>query len=168
MIKRSDIGRLLKEYALIHFGCMLYAFTWASIVQSADGIGGGSSGLALLIQYTTGLPMGIGYAIINAILVAIALVIVGRNFGIKTIFGIASIALWLNLFGAILPDNLLGLADDRLLSAILAGVLSGIGVGLCLLQGVGLSPPHHVQLARHGDSPRQIQRACRRQTRQGH
>ncbi len=135
MIKRSDIGRLLKEYALIHFGCMLYAFTWASIVQSADGIGGGSSGLALLVQYTTGLPMGIGYAIINAVLVAIALVIVGRNFGIKTIFGIASIALWLNLFGAILPDNLLGLADDRLLSAILAGALSGIGVGLCLLQG---------------------------------
>ena len=135
MIKKINPGRLLKEYALIHFGCMLYAFTWASIVQSADGIGGGASGLALLMQYATGLPMGIGYIIINIVLVALALMIVGRNFGIKTIFGIASIALWLNVFNAVIPDNLLGLADDRLLSAILAGVLSGIGVGLCLLQG---------------------------------
>jgi uncharacterized membrane-anchored protein YitT (DUF2179 family) len=114
---------------------MLYAFTWASIVQSADGIGGGASGLALLVQYATGLPMGIGYIIINGVLVALALAIVGRNFGIKTIFGIASIALWLNVFYAVIPHDLLGLADDRLLSAILAGVLSGIGVGLCLLQG---------------------------------
>ncbi len=135
MIKKINPGRLLKEYALIHLGCMLYAFTWASIVQSADGIGGGASGLALLMQYATGLPMGIGYIIINVILVALALMIVGRNFGIKTVFGIASIALWLNVFNAVIPNDLLGLADDRLLSAILAGVLSGIGVGICLLQG---------------------------------
>ncbi len=135
MTKDLNIGRHLKEYALIHFGCMLYAFTWAGIVASADGIGGGSSGLALLIQYATGLPMGIGYIIINSMLVAVALAIVGRNFGIKTIWGIASIALWLNVFNAVIPDDLLGLADDKLLSAILAGALSGIGVGLCLLQG---------------------------------
>jgi uncharacterized membrane-anchored protein YitT (DUF2179 family) len=135
MIPKINAGRLVKEYLLIHLGCVLYAFTWASIVQSADGIGGGASGLALLVQYATGLPMGVGYIIINVVLVALALAIVGRNFGIKTIFGIASIALWLNVFGATLPNDLLGLADDRLLSAILAGVLSGIGVGLCLLQG---------------------------------
>jgi uncharacterized membrane-anchored protein YitT (DUF2179 family) len=135
MIKKLDIGRLLKEYALIHLGCMLYAFTWVAIIQSAHGIGGGASGLALLIQYATGLPMGIGYIIINAILVVLSLVIVGRNFGIKTIFGIASIALWLNLFGPIIPEDLLGLADDKLLSAILAGAVTGIAVGICLLQG---------------------------------
>ncbi len=135
MIKSRDILRFLREYALIHFGCMLYAFTWASIVQSADGIGGGASGLALLVQYATGLPMGIGYIIINLVLVGLAVVIVGQNFGIKTIFGIGSIALWLNIFSAIIPNDLLGLADDRLLSAILAGAISGIGVGICLMQG---------------------------------
>ena len=135
MMQNTNIMRHLKEYALIHFGGMIYAFTWAAVVQAADGIGGGASGLALLIQYATGLPMGIGYIIINVILVVLSLVIVGRNFGIKTIFGIASIALWLNLFNAIMPEDLLGLADDKLLSAILSGAVSGIGVGICLLQG---------------------------------
>ncbi|MDR1670951.1 MAG: YitT family protein [Alistipes sp.] len=134
-IGRLNVGRLIKEYGLIHLGCMLYAFTWASIVQSANGIGGGASGLALLLQYATGIPMGITYVIINGVLVTLALLIVGRHFGIKSIWGIASIALWLNIFTAILPPDLLGLGDDKLLSAILAGALSGIGVGVCFLQG---------------------------------
>ncbi len=128
-------SRLVKEFALIHLGCMLYAFSWSSIVESADGIGGGSSGLAMLVQYATGLPMGIGFIIINGLLLMMSLVIVGPTFGIKTVWGIASISVWLNVFPAILPPDLLGLAGDRLLSAILAGVLSGAGVGMCLMQG---------------------------------
>lgn len=135
MPQKLNIGRMFKEYSLMHLGCMLFAFAWVGIVESAGGIGGGASGLALLIQYATGLPMGIGYIIINGILVAAALIIVGRGFGIKTVFCIASIALWLNVFGKILPHDLLGLANDKLLSAILGGALSGIGVGTCFLQG---------------------------------
>lgn len=119
----------------MHLGCIFYCFAWTTIVQSAEIIGGGSSGLALLIQYATGFPMGLGYIVINVILVTLAIIILGRNFGIKTVFCIASIALWLNLFKGILPPNMLGLADDKLLSAILAGVLSGIGVGICFMQG---------------------------------
>ncbi len=136
MIKKN-IGRHLKEYALIHLGSIIYAFAWMGIIESAGGIGGGASGLALLIQYATGgaLPMGIGYIIINIVLVALALVILGRNFGIKTIWAIASIALWLNLLGMILPADMLGLAHDKLLSSILGGVISGVGVGICIMQG---------------------------------
>jgi uncharacterized membrane-anchored protein YitT (DUF2179 family) len=137
MAMKTSIGRFIKEYALLHLGCMLYCFAWATIVQAAGIVGGGSSGLALLVQYATGgaLPMGIGYIIINVILVAVALAMLGRNFGIKTIFCIASIALWLNLFNGMLNPDLLGLGGDRLLSAILAGAISGAGVGLCFLQG---------------------------------
>jgi uncharacterized membrane-anchored protein YitT (DUF2179 family) len=116
---------------------MLYCFAWTTIVQSAGIVGGGSSGLALLVQYATGdaIPMGVGYVVLNVVLVAVAIMILGRNFGIKTIFCIASISLWLNLFEGILPPDMLGLGKDRLLSAILAGAISGIGVGLCFLQG---------------------------------
>ncbi len=135
MAKKINIGRILKEYGLIMLGCMIYAFAWTSIVESADGIGGGASGLALLVQYATGLPMGMGFLIINAVLVVAAVLIVGANFGAKTIWGIASIALWLNVFGGTLPPDLMGLAEDKLLSAILAGAISGIGVSICFMQG---------------------------------
>lgn len=134
-MNKNSIARIVKEYGLIHLGCLIYAFSWAGIIESAGGIGGGASGLSLLIQYATGLPMGIGFIIINSVLILLALAIVGKNFGIKTIWGIASIALWLNLFGAFLPHDLLGLAEDKLLSSILGGVVSGIGVGICFMQG---------------------------------
>lgn len=135
MAKSVNIWRIFKEYGLIHFGCLLYAFAWISIVEQAGGIGGGASGLAILIQYATGLPMGIGFIIINGALIVLSLAIVGPHFGMKAIWGIASIALWLNLFRVVIPPDMLGLADDRLLSAILAGAISGIGVGISLMQG---------------------------------
>lgn len=135
MKRQVDIKRLTKELILMHVGCMFYSFSWSAIVASADGIGGGSGGLAMLIQYATGFPMGLGFIVINALLLLVALFVVGPTFGIKTLWGIGSIALWLNVFPSVLPPDLLGLGDDKLLSAILAGVLNGIGVGLCLLQG---------------------------------
>ncbi len=135
MKKRNDIWRIVKEYGLIHLGAVIYAFSWAGIVLPAGGIGGGSSGIALLLQYSTGLPMGIGFIAVNAVLVAVATLVVGWKFGAKTIWGIGSIALWLNVFQAVVPPGLLGLADDKLLSALLAGAIAGMGVGLCFLQG---------------------------------
>ncbi|MFQ8826381.1 MAG: YitT family protein [Alistipes sp.] len=33
------------------------------------------------------------------------------------------------------PDNVLGLADDKLLSAILGGALAGAGISICFTQG---------------------------------
>jgi uncharacterized membrane-anchored protein YitT (DUF2179 family) len=133
----KNLLRIFKEYALIHLGCLIYSFAWVGIIEPAGGIGGGASGLALLVQYATGgvLPMGIGYIIINSILLVAALATVGKSFGIKTVWGIASISLWLNVLGLVVPENFLGLADDRLLSMILAGVVMGISVGLCLMQG---------------------------------
>lgn len=135
MAKKIEIWKTLEEYGLMHLGCILFAFAWAAIVQSAGLVGGGASGLALLIQYATGLPMGIGYIIINVILVGLAVVILGRGFGVKTIFCIGSIALWLNIFENVLPHDLLGLGDDKLLSALLSGALSGVGVSMCFQQG---------------------------------
>ncbi|MDR2891184.1 MAG: YitT family protein [Alistipes sp.] len=132
---KNNILRIIKEFGLIFVGCMIYAFAWAGIIEPAGGMGGGASGLSLLIQYATGLPMGVGFAIINSILILLALVILGKNFGIKSIWGIGTIALWLNIYGAVLPDDLLGLADDKLLSSILGGVVSGLGVAICLMQG---------------------------------
>ncbi len=135
--ERKDVLRGLKEFGLIHLGSIIYAFAWVGIIEPAGGIGGGASGLSLLIQYATGgyVPMGISYIVINAVLLAIALATVGKNFGLKTVWGIASISLWLNVLQGVVPPDLLGLAGDKLLSMILAGVVMGISVGLCLLQG---------------------------------
>ena len=134
-ISYQTVLRFLKEYSLMLLGAALYAFAWVSIIESADGIGGGASGLALLIQYAIGLPMGIGFFVINAILILLAMLIIGIKFGGKTIYCIIAISVSMSFLKEVLPPDILGLANDKLLSSILGGILSGVGVSLCFMQG---------------------------------
>jgi uncharacterized membrane-anchored protein YitT (DUF2179 family) len=125
----------LKSYIIISLGLVVYAFAWICILAPAQVVGGGASGIALIIQEALGVPMGLGFLILNVILLGIALVLIGPRFGIKTIYAILFISLVMSVIQQIIPADLLGLKDDKLLSAILGGALCGVGVTLCLLQG---------------------------------
>ena len=124
-------------------GCAGYAFAWSSIISPAGVIGGGASGLALVIEHATkgsallpdGLPMGTGFFIINAILILVAMLTVGVKFGAKTIYCIVMISVFLDLFGTILSGDILGIADDKMLSTILGAVVAGAGVSLSFHEG---------------------------------
>ena len=139
-ISGTSIRKTLKEYLFITIGVFIYAFAWVGIIVPADGIGGGASGFALLVYYATGgvnggVPIGISFFLINAVLLIAAGFILGAKFGAKTIYSIIMISLAMSFFQSFLPDNLFDLGGDKLLSAILGGAVSGIGVGLCLMQG---------------------------------
>ena len=134
-LSKKDIFNELKSYIIISLGLVVYAFAWICILAPAQVVGGGASGIALIIQEALGVPMGLGFLILNVILLGIALVLIGPRFGIKTIYAILFISLVMSVIQQIIPADLLGLKDDKLLSAILGGALCGVGVTLCLLQG---------------------------------
>lgn len=139
-ITGASVYKVIKEYGMMTVGIMLYAFAYVGIIIPAGGVGGGASGLALLIYYATGgdgggIPMGVSFFVINAVLILAAVFIIGAHFGIKTIYCIIVISLTMGFIQGFFPPDLLGLADDKLLSAILGGAVSGIGVSMCLMQG---------------------------------
>lgn len=133
----------LKEYLLMAVGMMLYSFGWICCILPAHAQGGGASGVALLIYYLTNGAVSIGVLvlIINAILLLIAGFIVGWRFGIKTIYCVLVMSVAMSALQWLFTDPATGMVmdifnlDDRLLSAILGGVCSGIGVALCFQQG---------------------------------
>ena len=142
-------------------GMALYSFGWICCILPANAAGGGATGLSLLIYHLTGGVISIGtmVLIINAILLVIAGFIVGWKFGIKTIYCVVVMSVimhflqeWFTIgdpngWGADIitkRDNLtlpngtivdLFNLGNRLLSAILGGICSGIGVALCFQQG---------------------------------
>ena len=152
---------IFKEYSLMFLGMFLYSFGWLCCILPADAAGGGATGLSLLIYHLSGGVVSIGtmVLIINAILLVIAGFVVGWNFGVKTIYCVVVMSVimhflqvwctvgspdgWvadmivardgLNLKAGTIVDifNL----DNRLLSAILGGICSGVGVALCFQQG---------------------------------
>ena len=142
-ISANSFFSFIKEYILMALGCAGYAFAWSSIISPAGVIGGGASGLALVIEHATkgtallpdGLPMGTGFFIINAILIIVAMLTVGVKFGAKTIYCIVMISIFLDLFGKFLGSDILGIADDKMLSTILGAVVAGAGVSLSFHEG---------------------------------
>lgn len=135
--KKVLIG--IKEYLLMTFGMFLYAFGWIACILPAHCMGGGASGLSLLIHYALGgaVPIGVLVLIINAILLIIAGFIVGWKFGIKTIYCIAMLSLFMSILEipSVMQYCNLNLGNDRFLSVILGGILAGIGVALSFRQG---------------------------------
>ncbi len=141
-IGKTTLFTTVKEYVLMTVGMFCYAFGWIGCILPAKCVGGGATGLSLLIYYFTGQTLSIGVLvfIINAILLLIAGFIVGWKFGIKTIFCICILSLAMSTLQEIftLPDGTIMdifKLDNRLLSTIIGGIFSGVGVAMCFSQG---------------------------------
>ena len=141
-VGKSSMLTVVKEYILMTLGMFCYAFGWIGCILPAQCVGGGASGLSLLIYYATGgtITIGVMVFIINAILLIIAGFIVGWKFGIKTIFCVCMLSFAMSTMQALFtqPDgtiiDIFNL-NDRLLSAILGGIFSGVGVAMSFAQG---------------------------------
>ena len=115
---RSSVLTTIKEYVLMTVGMFCYAFGWIGCILPAQCVGGGASGLSLLIYYATGgtITIGVMVFIINAILLIIAGFIVGWKFGIKTIFCVCMLSFAMSTMQALFtqPDGTIIIDASRL------------------------------------------------------
>ncbi|MDR2129827.1 MAG: YitT family protein [Odoribacteraceae bacterium] len=133
-MKRAAIFSEARSYVLITFGLVIYAFGVTAFLVPHKIVGGGVTGISTIIYFLTHetIPVGISYLVINALLVGIAIKILGPKFGIKTIYAVFINSALLSLFQAHIHEPLL---DDRFMSTIIAGILCGAGVGVSLANG---------------------------------
>ncbi len=134
-VTATDVKREVRAYLIMTLGLMMYSFAWTALLVPAEVPGGGVGGVGALVFYATGIPLGVTYMVVNIFLLALGFWILGPRFGAKTIFGVVCNSFLLTLLQEVLPADLMGLADDKLLSAILGGGIAGAGVGLCFSVG---------------------------------
>jgi len=131
-VKKPDIRLIIKDYFIMLMGLTLYAFSWTLFLVPAEITGGGISGLAAVIFYSTKIPIGLTFFAINVVLVGIAMKILGASFGIKTIFSMSVLSVLFSI-----PQNMFpgAIINDNFLSAVLGGMLGGVGIGLVFSRG---------------------------------
>ena len=128
----------VKEYILISFGLALYAIGWSLFLIPNGLVGGGVTGISAVIYYITGIQISYSFFVINAILLAIALKVLGRAFGVKTVVGVVIVTIFLRLFPDIIPQELIediAIGNGKLLSAIMGGICTGAGIAITFTQG---------------------------------
>ena len=143
-----------KEYIIMMLSMFLYAFGWIGCVLPAHCTSGGAGGFALVTTEAMkliGIDVQVGTMVfvVNGFLMIIGGLIVGWNFGPKTIFCVAMIGLGMNFWQWLLfdsgyvenfhiftpetPDGIF--PDGRLLPMVLGGILAGTGIAICFSQG---------------------------------
>ena len=93
-----------------------------------------------MIQYATHgvIQMGYSYFVLNAILIAAALVILGMGFGAKTFYAIILASLAMRFMPTFMPEtiiNTLAIQNGKLMSVLMGGLMAGIGIGMSISNG---------------------------------
>ena len=127
----------VKNYLVIAIGLAFYAFAWNFFMAPYTFVTGGVTGICAIIQYTTGVPIQFSYFAINVVLIAIAIWQLGLRFCIKTMYAIAMLTLFLQLFQMVFevyPDasEILG-PDKQLESCIVGSIFTGLGLAFCFI-----------------------------------
>jgi len=131
---------IVKEWALVTLGILIYVTGWSIFLMPNNLVGGGVSGIASMIQYATGgaIQMGYSYFVINAILIVVATIVIGMGFGAKTIYAIILASVGLRFLPELIPLEIiqtLALQNGKLMSTLCGGVMAGIGIGMSISNG---------------------------------
>jgi uncharacterized membrane-anchored protein YitT (DUF2179 family) len=122
------------DYFLMTVGSLIFVMAWTSFLIPNGLASGGMTGLCTIIQYGTGIPVGITYPLINVLLLVLGFFSLGKGFGIKTIFVLALTSV---LFEVLPMFPVLEVTEfpDKLLVAIVGATMESVGIGLIMLRG---------------------------------
>jgi uncharacterized membrane-anchored protein YitT (DUF2179 family) len=127
----------LRDYALIFAGALLQALAIRLFLVPANLVSGGVSGLAQIINYYTGWPIGVMIFLGNLPLFLLGWRFLGGpRFALRTAFAVLVVSFFTDALAGYLPAQ--GITSDIVLNALYGAVVSGIGYGL-VYRGRGTS-----------------------------
>ncbi|MBI5521588.1 MAG: YitT family protein [Desulfarculus sp.] len=126
-LKWRSLGQVSATLALLAGGSALWGVAVNGVLIPQGFVSGGFTGLALLLHnQLPWLPVSAGYLLLNLPMYALAWRWVGRRFFVFSLLGLV-------IFSAAVDwVRVPPLLEDRMLAALLAGILGGVGSGLIL------------------------------------
>lgn len=126
--------KTIRDYLVITFGIILVAAGLYFFLMPNNLATGGVNGLGIIISSYTGMPVGALMMIMNIVLFIIAFVVIGPNFGAKTIYASLGLSGFVWLLEKIYP-KVKPLAGNDLMLELICGILiSGVGMGIVFNQ----------------------------------
>ena len=133
----TNIVDEVKDYFFIALGCLGYCIGFCTFMLPYEFTPGGMTGVSAIIFYATGFPTQYSYFIINAVLLAIGLKILGFKFFTKTIYATACITLFLALVQQViaLPDGTLPkvVGDQPFMAAVIGACIEGAALAVVFI-----------------------------------
>jgi len=138
MNSQRQYFNLVKDYAFIFVGMLIYVSAWVIFMWPKEIVGGGVSGVGALIKYSTNFPVSVSYLIINIFLLALGIRILGKGFGAKTIFAIIITTLFFQIVPMVIPAEFVSSIAEKnsdLICCLMGGACAGAGIGISFNAG---------------------------------
>jgi uncharacterized membrane-anchored protein YitT (DUF2179 family) len=123
------IKRAIKEYAIITFGTVLAAIAIYFFMLPSNLTVGSGTALAMVLSNFIPLPISVISLAINVILLILGFLLIGPEFGAKTVYTAIMLPVVLGVFEFIFP-NFKSLTEDPLLDMICYILIVGIAMAI--------------------------------------
>lgn len=121
-----------RDALLLVIGALIYSVGAQCFVVPANIAPGGAVGIALMLNYVTGLPVGSMTLMVNLPLLVLAWFYLSKKFALRTAAACAICSLVLDMVIAPFCPVYVG---DRLLCSLYGGILVGVGMALIFISG---------------------------------
>lgn len=123
-------------WILITVGSILSALGYVIFILPQKMVEGGVTGIGIIAQRLTGLPIvGLTSIVLTAFVFIVATRILGKSFGARSIYAMLLMNSLIDFFQLLRVSKLVTLPNDMLLVALYGGVIVGIGLGLIYFSG---------------------------------
>ena len=138
---RSKVLACIYDYFVITLGVVLFVMAWQCFLLPNNMIDGGLTGASALLSMVTGVPVDIWYFGINVLLLVLAWFVLGRGFGIKTIYAIVLSTLLFRILGSenmswlwSVEGNVLHV-KEAILVPVIGGLMEAVGLAMIIMRG---------------------------------
>jgi uncharacterized membrane-anchored protein YitT (DUF2179 family) len=126
---RVTVRQTLRDAVLLLIGLLSAGFGLKGFLLPTQLVDGGATGISLLLNRTTGLPLPVLLVLVNLPFIMLAYVQIGANFVVKTAAAIVGLAAAV----AFIPYP--EITQDKLLVAVFGGFFLGLGIGMAVRGG---------------------------------
>lgn len=130
-INKKKLITELRDYLMISIAMVCYCIGWTVFLLPNNITTGGVPGISSVIYWGFDIPVQTTYFIINAILLLIALKILGWRFCVKTIYAVLLLTTT-TTFARSQSGSLHLLADQPFMASLIGAIFCGCGVGMGL------------------------------------
>ncbi len=126
--------RAVRDYILIALSMIVGSLGWCAFLLPHHITIGGVAGISSVVLWGFGIPVQYTYFAINILLLSAALIVLGWNFCVRTIYAVIIFTISTSLVQSGMSGHVL-FADEPFLACIVGGVLMGLGMGVALQCG---------------------------------
>ena len=132
---KGKLWRQLRDYGIITIAMLLGVIALNLFLLPNEITTGGIIGVASIVYWGTGIPVQETFFVINAVLLLVALKVLGWHFCAKTVYGVVVFTVASAVLQRVMPPDLHLLADQKFMACMVGAVFLGTSVGLGLSAG---------------------------------